>query len=213
MNDQSKQLGHDGVDLLLPWYVNGTLSSGEHERAQNHIEACTSCQENVALLEKVQAGVQHELATPIMQSRFDDLLDAIEADSGGAEHRSWLPALALAASITALIIAATLALSNRIPEVNGPTRFETATTAEQAAPLDYVIAVQFEDHVTSSERERILQEIGAVEVSTGSEENTFRVVVRLPATSLEGLERYTQGIGARREVKSASVVALQLPMR
>jgi len=213
MNDQIKKYGHDDVDLLLPWYVNRTLDSVEHEDVRSHITTCARCQENVSLLEKVQAGVQHDSATPIVQSRFDDLLEEIEADSGERGHRSWLPALAMAASIAALVIAATLALSNKGPGVDGATRFETATSSEQTARLDYVLTIQFEGGVALSERERILQEIDAVDIATGSEEDTFRVIIRLPATSLEDLERYTQEIAARSEIKSVSVVALQLPMR
>jgi len=213
MHDQVKKYGHDDVDLLLPWYVNGTLGTVEYECVQSHVADCARCQESVSLLEKVQAGVQHGSATPIVQSRFDDLLEDIETDSGRQGHRSWLPALALVASIAALVIAATMALSNKGPGANGATRFETATSLEQSAPLDYVLDVQFEDGVALRERERVLQEIDAVEIVTGRDEDTFRIVIRLPVTSLEDLERHTLKIAARSEIKSVSVVALQLPMR
>ena len=41
---------HQNIVELLPWYVNRTLSSDEHELVENHISLCPSCQKEVEFI-------------------------------------------------------------------------------------------------------------------------------------------------------------------
>ena len=38
---------HKVADVLLPWFVNGTLSSDELEFVQQHLKECVRCQREV----------------------------------------------------------------------------------------------------------------------------------------------------------------------
>jgi len=79
--------------------------------------------------------------------------------------------------------------------------------------MDYVLSIQFESGTTPTDRDRVLQDIGARDVSGASEEGSYRVIVQLSTTSLEELDRYTGDLESLPEVISVSVVALQLPMK
>jgi hypothetical protein len=39
---------HDAVQALLPWYVNGTLDTGELGRVRDHVRDCARCQADIA---------------------------------------------------------------------------------------------------------------------------------------------------------------------
>ena len=46
---------HEQTQLLLPWYVNGTLAEGETEQVEKHLSECAECREDIAL-ERALAG-------------------------------------------------------------------------------------------------------------------------------------------------------------
>ena len=96
---------------------------------------------------------------------------------------------------------------------HGLSRFETATSSQDSALMDYVLSIQFESGTSPADRDRILQDIGARDVSGGSDEGSYRVIVQLSAASLEELDSYTGDLESLSEVRSVAVVALQLPLR
>ena len=51
---------HREIDLLLPWYVNGSLEEPERDRVRLHIQGCQLCQQEVPLLRLIQAEVTSE---------------------------------------------------------------------------------------------------------------------------------------------------------
>ena len=51
---------HREIDLLLPWYVNGSLEEPERDRVRLHIQGCQLCQQEVPLLRLIQAEVASE---------------------------------------------------------------------------------------------------------------------------------------------------------
>ncbi len=48
---------HREIDLLLPWYVNGSLDAPERERVRHHVQECHLCQQEIPLLRLIQAEV------------------------------------------------------------------------------------------------------------------------------------------------------------
>ncbi len=214
MTDNSQMQDHDKIDLLLPWFVNETLDPVEHDRVAAHLATCSICQDSVALLTDVQAAVVRHKATPIVpQPRVNELMDSIGTkDSNHNRNQEYSRIFMAAAGITALLIA-TLLLTNNQNATNDSQKFETATSVTGNATMDYVLSIQFESGTTVAEREQVLQDIEARDVSGGSEVGAFRVIVQLPAASLDELGRYTENLEAMPAVRSVSVVALQLPMR
>jgi hypothetical protein len=213
MNDMSHTHDHDEIDLLLPWYVNDTLGSAEHDRVADHIASCTECQKSVTLLTDVQAAVVRNKATPIVpQPRVNELLDSINAGNA-TQHLDLrqFRSLFAAAAVTLLLIA-TLFVTNPDNRSITPLEFETATSTQEGSSMDYVLRIQFESGTSQNERDKVLQDIGARDVSGSIDEGSYRVIVQLPAASLEELDRYTVNLESLPEVSSVSVIALQLPM-
>ncbi len=54
------KLDHRQINLLLPWYANGTLSKTEHQTVKHHLQRCCVCRKTL--------GQLYQLATIIEQS-------------------------------------------------------------------------------------------------------------------------------------------------
>ena len=205
---------HDEIDLLLPWYVNESLDPIEHDRVAKHVAGCATCQENTALLVEVQAAVVRNNATPIVpQPRVSELLDSINQVTPVAKSAWKQSNTVMAAAVVTLLLIATLILTNQDNRTAAPQFFETATSDLDGKSMDYVLRIQFESGTAAADRDRVLQDIEARDVSGGIAEGSYRVVVQLSATSLEELGRFTGELESLTEVRSVSVIALQLPMQ
>lgn len=213
MIDQHHSRDHDEIDLLLPWYVNQSLDPEEHDRVREHVAICAECQQNVSLLADVQNTVLSNKSTPIMPApRINDLVDAIESKKS-YRHLYGRPSLTLlAATAATVVLVGVLLLFNPGGKSDAPRQFETATSTGGDPAMNYVLSIRFGPNTSESDRNRILQEIGARDVSY-AEEGSYRVVVELSAASLEDLGGYTDNLKSMPEVESARVIALQLPMR
>jgi len=79
MNSHPSDSTHKEVFLLLPWYVNGTLTSDDRHRVEEHIPRCRSCQEELALLRNVEQATRVELPARDVATRgFDRLMDRVD---------------------------------------------------------------------------------------------------------------------------------------
>ena len=214
MTDFRQTHDHDEIDLLLPWYVNDTLDPAEHERVANHVATCKECQESVSLLTDVQAAVARNEATPLVpQPRVDELLESINTREQVWQRYRSPSAIYFAAAAATVLLIATLMLTNPDDTAGVVQEYETATTTQNGASMDYVLSIQFASGSSPADRDRVLQDIGARDVSGGSAEGSYRVIVQLSTTSLEALDRYTNDLESLPEVTSVNVVALQLPMK
>lgn len=214
MNDLKHKQVHEEIDLLLPWYVNETLDPVEHERVAKHVESCPDCKASVALLSEVQAAVARDKATPIVpRPRVNDLLDSVNTRASVRRLDKWQATNYLVAAALTVVLVATLLIGVPDRPADVPGEYETATTSQGATSMDYVLRIQFDSRTSESERNRLLQDIGARDVSGGSAEGSYRVIVQLSAASLDELDRYTDSLESLPEVASVDVVALQLPMR
>ena len=50
----------DMLHYLLPWYVNGTLSSGERAGFEAHLEGCAACQRARQTLMALQSEIEQQ---------------------------------------------------------------------------------------------------------------------------------------------------------
>lgn len=67
---------------LIPWMVNQTASTEERERAMAHLASCADCRDELALQERIHAGMH---AGPVAdgvdaRSSLRNLLDRMDAD-------------------------------------------------------------------------------------------------------------------------------------
>ena len=202
---------HELADSLLPWFVNGTLDRDEHKLVERHAAVCEECTGNIALLTRVRNVVGDARPTPMVpQPRPAALAEAFDArEAPRAPRRTgWVAAAGFAAVV--LITAIFMLVPQQDPEQ--PLVFETASSSTPPLPMDYVFSVRFEDGATRADRERVLQELGARQISVTADPSEYRLVVPLPAASLEDLERYTKQLESLPEVQAVKAVALQLPV-
>lgn len=214
MNDPKQMNEHEEIELLLPWYVNATLEPAEHDRVAIHVSSCVACQESVSLLTEVQATVARNKATPIVpQPRVNDLLNSIESRKPLVRPGKQQVASYMMAAAVTLALVATLIVSNPDDPAGIPAEFETATSSPSVISMDYVLRIQFTPDTSETVRNRLLQDMGARDISGGIAEGAYRVIVQLSAASLEDLNRYTESLQSLPEVASVDVIALQLPMK
>ena len=214
MSDNWQLHDHDEIDLLIPWYVNDTLEPAEHDRVTRHVTTCAECRESVSLLAEIQTAVVRNKATPIVpQPRIDELLDSISTGNPLRHLDRQQSKIFFAAASVTLLLIATLILSDQEDRSGISQRFETATSSQVGASMDYVLTIQFESGTSPADRDRVLQDIGARDISGCGIEGSYRVIVQLSAASLEELDSYTGDLESLSEVRSVAVVALQLPVR
>ncbi|MEO0998918.1 MAG: zf-HC2 domain-containing protein [Pseudomonadota bacterium] len=203
---------HDELAPKLPWFVNRTLDADEHAKVERHIEDCAECRDELALLALVQTSLAHDVPTPIVsKSRIDALQRHIvenTAEPLRAPRRRyyWLSAAAAVAALALAFVAA----GRWFAEPSGAD-FRTVTSGGAAAPMDYVFAIRFAEGVGGAERQAVFDAIGAGKVSSAGG-LIYEATVRLPAGSLEDLERFSESLEARRPVAAVEIVALRLPV-
>lgn len=203
---------HDELNLLLPWYVNGTLAEDESAAVEAHVKACESCRSDLALLQDMNDAVQDAQPVPIVPTPpLRQFLEDIDSTSAEPETRMRRTGWLLAASL----VFATIMLGRMVaigPEAGSPVMFEVATSSAQSNGMQYVLELQFEPETIDERRRAILAGIGADNVSSTRQPDAVRAVVSLPALSLSELEQLTEEIASVDGVRRVDVVALQLPV-
>ena len=127
--------------MLLPWYVNDTLSGKDLESVLRHLSDCRDCQAERDRLYQLQQMVQesdtpvpgHELSYRRVMKRIDAAEQNRDSMQDVAEprRRSWIPA-GLAASVLSLVVAGGAYLG--IPGINSSP--ETGPlSADNAGPV------------------------------------------------------------------------------
>lgn len=210
MNTDSEN--HIEVSELLPWYINGTLESDKSSLVRKHLSACNECRDDYAFLRNVDVAVNKSSPAPIVpQPPVETFLARMDADKKITERRDHRLLWAVAASLVAGFLIALSLLGDRMQVTEDPNRFETATSASNTASMDYVLRIHFEDGTATNEHAAIIESFGGRNVV--ADKNAYKVVVSVPALTLEEAEKFTASIEARPEVRSVEIVALQLPVR
>lgn len=62
MKNMHNEIPHDQLQLLLPWFVNGSLSEAESSMISAHISDCLSCRRELRQLDQLQNAIQFEPA-------------------------------------------------------------------------------------------------------------------------------------------------------
>jgi len=104
----------EGVDLLLPWYLNQTLEKEEQKAVKKHLLSCPICQQELAAIKREQKLYQSTAEEIPIPQTFPHLMAEIEK----RERTIWQrittliprpqPALATALIATQLIVIAGL---------------------------------------------------------------------------------------------------------
>jgi len=90
-----KNLTHEEINLLLPWYLNGTLESEEKEAVKKHLSGCSLCTSEVEELQMLRNGIvraserQNEMMSVPVERMEQNIMDRIETfEESAANQRS-----------------------------------------------------------------------------------------------------------------------------
>lgn len=204
---------HRQVELLLPWYVNGTLSTDENQLVTDHLDECVECQRALAVCKTMQHALVNKSPTPIIPpANASTLLQQIDQDQY-QKRELWPPRRYLAAAAVLVIAIASLILvSKETIDLDGNRQFETATSTGDQGSMDVVIDVAFDAETSQSERIEWLREI-QTDTKVGLPiDDVVRVTVRFPVSSFEALESRRKQLEMQSLVESVEFVALQVPV-
>lgn len=201
---------HKVADVLLPWFVNGTLKAEELDFVRRHVDECPRCQHEVAWLRELHAACIAGEATPGASATFGKLRRQLDTARQGRDSidrprdsprgaRRWWP-WATAAQFAVIIALGTLLLSGA--EVPAP--YRTLGASNAAAPITGALVVVFEPATTEAEVRRILRSAGARIVDGPTQANAY--VLDVPSGQTE---RATQAIRGERAAVLVERLGLQ----
>ena len=197
---------HEQIELLLPWYANGTLSEDERRRVATHLEGCERCRTELDECEMIGEAVSRPGVSPIVPAPDVAGLLARVDESEAKERRAvrrW-PLLAAAASAV-LALSVILFVGSNEPEAP---QFNLATGAAGEPRMDLVFDITFSGSVDDRERERILDAFGLPVAGERVAERRYRVETTGRVMSPEEIRRLTEELAAAEGVVSAEVAML-----
>ena len=195
--------GHKVADVLLPWFVNGTLEGEELAFVQRHVERCVRCQREVEWLRDLHASCVAAENVPGASGALRNLRRGLEQPregGGGTPLRKlwsrvrpwshWVVAAQLA-----MIVVLGVAL---LPAGSGPALYRTLGQSHPGAPAAGSLVVVFDPITTEAELRRILRDAGARIVDGPTQANAY--VLDVPP------QRQDQAIKALRAERAAVLV-------
>ncbi|MEO7009989.1 MAG: zf-HC2 domain-containing protein, partial [Caldimonas sp.] len=93
MNARVVALGgeeHRAIELLLPWYVNGSLEPDETAEVEAHLHACATCQTELAWQHRLCAAAPPDADRCVDDgwSALQHRLSAEQVEAAEAAHRT-----------------------------------------------------------------------------------------------------------------------------
>lgn len=204
---------HTQLRELLPWFVNQTLTESEQDLVATHVVDCAVCQDDVAILKSAQSALASDDVAAIVPAKTADAL--LQSGKAGAKQQRpasshWLPLLAAAASLVAIVFF----LRSGGPIVSNENQvFETATSGSDAAHIGYVLHVEFVEGLANEQRQRIIGELAGVSSWSVDESDRYVVQMQLVDPTLARLEEVEGQIRSIDGVALAQFVAMQVPVR
>ena len=172
---------HKVADVLLPWFVNGTLDKDELAFVQQHLSECVRCQREVEWLRELRAACIDGEAAPGASTVFRNLRRQLDEPrrgrgKGASLRKLWKRAppwsrWAIAAEL-AVIVALGAAL---VPATDDPMRYRTLGAQNAAVPTTGTLVVVFDPATTESDLRRILRKAG-VRIADGPTETNAYVL-------------------------------------
>ena len=197
---------------LLPWYVNRTLNDAESRAMDQHLRRCATCAEELPILRAAMESMHVESVAVLAPKPNAEQFLANARPRKLWPHRqkvAWV-AGAVAASIALFVAVFTWTRINDSEMT--PAVFQTVTNSGSAAMFDYVLLISFDLGVDPVARDEALHALAPVSAAGPDSVGAYRVVIRLPAKSMDELDEFTQSIKSNSVISDANVVAIELPV-
>ena len=181
MNTVTALTCHDDVWLLLPWYVNQSLSGEERELVEEHLKGCVTCRGELNIQRKLQEEVRNsETAGLCEHIQLENLIQKIQESGGGGsddsgsalkKNRSTV-VYALAAS---LLLLAVLPLGIWPPEERDYSTLSSPQPATFSSARENDIRVIFSETLSPAGRQQLLARING-RIVEESDSNGVRLI-------------------------------------
>jgi Putative zinc-finger len=207
MNEQrlaARTPQHEEIAALIPWYVNETLGDSARAKVEEHLLACAGCREDLALEQRIRAGMSMDGPLEFMPAtslnRLRSMLDrdgVAGADPavfhpGARRPRRW-QWLAAASCAGAIAVAGLLTAGHWRASTSGNAPvYRTVTDSVPHAREELVRAV-FVPTITLVELQALLDEAQLRIISGPTEAGVYSLAAKsnLPtSTSLALLRRH-----------------------
>lgn len=183
----------EGMDLLLPWYLNRTLEKTEHETVKKHLRTCSVCKDEFAAIKREQKLYQATAEEIPVPQTFPHLMAAIEKREQGSVWQriaSFIPrpqpALAVALIATQfIVIAGLIGLLTFNPGGVGETIYRTLsgpTSIEEKGPR---LSILFQDGVQEKTAREVILDINGTIVRGPSPMGVYTVELQSDMTPEE----------------------------
>ena len=157
---------HKVADVLLPWFVNGTLDKDELAFVEQHLSECVRCQREVQWLRELRAACVDGEAAPGASAVFRNLRRQLDEPRAGRGKVASLSKLwrrvptwsrwAMAAQLAAIVALG----AGLLPSTDGLAPYRTLGARSAAAPTGSLVVV-FDPTTPESELRRMLRKAGA----------------------------------------------------
>ena len=218
MNRKSSEPAHDQWDLLIPWYVNGTLNEMEMHQLEGHIAQCDACKAAVQWELELAKNLQRSPSglNGLMAEKDKQYLALVEAmDAPAQRHNSWslpfVPKTAERKSLTLVASAASVVLALLVGLwAWSPGKPDYQTLTREYDQQGEVVQVLFHPSTPERDIRMLLLELDARILGGPSARGVYRLAI--PETrqsgaaqgnlSAEGLMRHPAVKWAEFEVES-----------
>jgi anti-sigma-K factor RskA len=196
--------GHKVADVLLPWFVNGTLDGDERAFVERHLEQCVRCQREVEWLRELHlaciaaetdpgaSNAARKLRRRLMEPRDRDNAVAVLKRLWG-RVRPWSHVIAATELVLIVVIGMWLLLPG-----DSSTLYRTLGAQDARATAAGNLVVVFDPATTEAELRRMLRESGARIVDGPTQSNAYILDVPAP--------RQDQALKALRAERAAVLV-------
>lgn len=175
----------EGMDLLLPWYLNQTLEKTEHEAVKKHLRSCPICQEELAAIKREQKGYQAIAEEVSVPQTFPHLMAEIEKRKRTIWQRiaSFIPRPqpALAAALIAtqfIVIAGLVGLLALNPWGAGERFYRTLSGPQTVEGTGPRLSILFQDGIQEKTAREVILEINGTIVRGPSPMGVYTVELR-----------------------------------
>ena len=198
---QFDPVAHKVAEVLLPWFVNGTLEGDELAFVEQHVAACPRCQREVEWLRELHAACVAGESMPETAQGFRRLRQQLDTRSprrgtparpnhrgtGSGPWSRWV----IAAQLVLILGLGSLLF---VGEQNSAV-YRTLGAQSASSPVTGTLVVVFDSGTTEADLRRILRGAGARVVDGPTQSNAY--VLDVPA---EARDRAVQALRSERSV-------------
>ncbi len=193
--------------LLLPWYVNGTLSAREREAVEQHLQECDQCRQDVGELRAISTAVENGEPTPLVpEPPVAEFLEQVFAEPSPETpgHRMhWWP---IAASLIA-VFALSYWIMASSPEENV---FRTVTDPGDGTEIAYVFDIETTAAPDGPLRTALADALQGGDITRT--QSGYRLTVMMPSATMKELHEYAGMLEQLEGVQRVEIVGVQLPL-